>query len=358
MTFQIQSSDRRKRSERGSVDRQRSAQFSAGVHVALHGNERMRQRECHRPQRIIELHIGAKIDRRRLEQLRFRPGDAQPIEHRVEADRTAVALDVRAERTKLQSARVQSLDSNLSRGVRALERSVHMGLQRHAVPRHVLPRRHRRRVGRHVEIHPLIHQIHGAGARSAQRPCGDGEAHRFCVTRPLGARLNRKRAQIRQLREAGEQTVLRLADVEVGFEIRGIDASIEFVASRGIQPVHGKHSLGVLQRCCVDVALQAHRRSGTGDRRTDVQAIDVDLGDVDAHRQLEWLRTLFTLGRRQAQKLHLTRAQQLNLELLVRERHRRPLERNVVRTQPERRCIADLGTGNAQIVGKVSRDAG
>src|SRR5206468_8719498 len=106
-----------KRSEYGSVDRQRSAQFAAGVRIALHGNKRMRQCECHRPQRIIELHIGAKIDRRRLKQLRFRPRNAQPIEGRVQADRTAVSLDVRAERTKLQSASVQSLDSNLSRGV-------------------------------------------------------------------------------------------------------------------------------------------------------------------------------------------------------------------------------------------------
>ena len=86
--------------------------------------------------------------------------------------------------------------------------------------------------------------------------------------------------------------------------------------------------------------------------------MDVDLGDVDAHRKLEWLRTLFTLGRRQAQKLHLTRAQQLDLQPLVRKLRRGPLEHNVVRSQPERRCIADLGTGNAQIVGKVSRDAG
>ncbi len=253
--------------------------------MALQGNERMRQRKGHRSQRIIELDIGAKIDRHRLEQIRLRPRNAQPVEHRVDADRTAIALKVGTETAELHGAGIQRIDANLPRGVRALERSVHMRLQRYFLPGQVLPRRHRRRAGRQVEIHDLLHQIHFAHAGSAQRPRDDGKPHCFRVTRTLEAPLNRKSAEIGQLRQPGEQTLRGLADVDLDFDIRRIDASVELVGSGRVQPVRRQRGFGLLQRGCVHVALDGHRGRRAGDPCVDIQPIDPGLGNVDAQRQ-------------------------------------------------------------------------
>ena len=75
--------------------------------------------------------------------------------------------------------------------------------------------------------------------------------------------------------------------------------SAELVISRRVQPPHGQCSprppaTKLRARCPEGSPTQAVPASGAPIS----SCIDLDLGDVDPHRQLEWLRRLFARGRR------------------------------------------------------------
>jgi hypothetical protein len=79
--------------------------------------------------------------------------------------------------------------------------------------------------------------------------------------------------------------------------------------------------------------------------------------EVDASQEL-W-RLFFTLRfRRQPQELHAPGPQNFDLEILVEESRRRPLQRDIVGDDPRTLAIAKLGMREAQIVGEVPRQAG
>ena len=92
--------------------------------------ERVRDGKRHRPHRIVEANVGAKIDRRRFEQRRLRPGYPQALPHRVEAYGALIALEIGADASQLPVAGLELVDTQLAGRVGPGERPVDVRLQR------------------------------------------------------------------------------------------------------------------------------------------------------------------------------------------------------------------------------------
>ena len=158
---------------------------------------------------------------------------------------------------------------------------MHVRLHGEALPGQIGSRRHRRRARREVEIDTPADQIDETLARRAQSAGSELEACGFRIAWPVDGEADRKRAEVRQTRQAGEQPVRGLIDDEFAFQHLRIDARIELVGAGRVDAGHDQRGLRIARRCGARVALKADRTGLAGHQRANVEPAHFDSVDID-----------------------------------------------------------------------------
>ena len=126
--------DRRERCQMRQVERRRHGQRAAGARDAVHGQQRMREREGHRPVRLVQQRPRLDQQGCRAQQIGVRPRQPQPVEDRAYHDRAAIAGEIGDHRADRAAAGLQAEDPQLPARIRPREGAVDMRIQRHRPP--------------------------------------------------------------------------------------------------------------------------------------------------------------------------------------------------------------------------------
>ena len=168
MPVQRDPADRRERCQMRQVERRGRGQRAAGARDAVHGQQRMREREGHRPVRLVQQHPRLDQQRCRAQQIGARSRQAQPVEDRAHHDRAAIAGEIGDHRAHRAAAGLEVEHPQLAARVRLREGAVDVRIQRHRLPGKVRPRRHRRRRGGDGEVGVAGRPDRPCHARSAR----------------------------------------------------------------------------------------------------------------------------------------------------------------------------------------------
>ena len=215
-------------------------QGTGGLRRALRGKQRMLQRELDRAVGRLEMCGGIERQRRRREQVRRRARDAQPIRRGMQMHQPLVAGDIRCQALHPAAGGVDLIEPQLAVHVRSLEGSLHPGIERDGLPGHVRPRGHRRRMGGDRQVRGVMHEVQGA-LRARRKWAGVSREMR--CDRVAGAiqfGVDRDRAQVRQLRHRGDQSMWRLVGLKAQVHLGRIDFGVQLVASRRVEARDGE----------------------------------------------------------------------------------------------------------------------
>ncbi len=358
---QRHAADRGQRRDIGNVQMRLPADRAARPRAAAQRQQGVGERERHWPVGNVQPGGGLQRQRRCLQQVRLGAGNADALGAGGQRHLSLVAGDGCRQVVQRGARRGQPGDRQRRVRLRPGERAVDMRVQRHRLPGQIRARRHRRCIGRHIQIGSVAGDVDFSARLGPQGAGRRGQVCRRRRPRPIDGRLQRQRPDVRKAGDKGGQPVRRLLGLERRGDPGGIDVALRMKAPTAVQLLDRRLGRAGLQRrqMCAGVHRQHGRRPRH--RRRDADAIDMQYIDIHPHRQLKRTTTRRRRagagGGRQPRHVHLTGNQPRDAGIARQQQQGVPVQRRALHRQPRSLGVAHLDPRHAQHVREAAGEA-